>query len=121
MESLSKDPSNGALVWFSGIVREENDGKPVREIRYECYEPMAKRELETIAKETREKWPLHQIVIVHHVGTLPVGATSLVVVVTASHRKEAFEAVQYIVDQLKKRVPIWKKEVYETGEAKWLC
>ncbi|OGQ05841.1 MAG: hypothetical protein A2W61_06640 [Deltaproteobacteria bacterium RIFCSPLOWO2_01_44_7] len=120
MEELSQHDCCGALVWFAGIVRNENDGKPVNQIYYECYEPMAKKELEKIVQEARQKWPIHQINITHHVGALPVGSVSLIVIATAPHRKEAFDAVQYVVDELKKRVPIWKKETYESGQEEWL-
>lgn len=120
LESLVHHSCCGALVWFSGIVRNKNDGKPVSQIYYECYEPMAKKELEKIVQEAGRKWPIHQMTIVHRVGPLSVGEISLIIIATAPHRKEAFDTVQYVVDQLKQRTPIWKKEFYETGDSEWL-
>lgn len=111
---------SGARIWFEGMVRKENNGRAVQGLFYESYPEMAKQELEKIIAEARQKWPLHQMVITHRLGKLKVGETSLVVVIETSHRKEGFEAIQYIINQLKQRVPIWKKEIYEIGEEKWL-
>lgn len=113
-------PEKGARIWFEGIVRNEAEGRIVRGIFYEAYEKMAKQELEKIKTEAKQRWPLCQIGIIHRVGKLKVGETSLIVVVETPHRKEGFQAIQYLIDALKQRVPIWKKESYETGDTQWL-
>lgn len=118
--SFRGHPECGARIWFEGVVRNEAEGRIVQGIFYEAYEEMAKRELEKIEAEVKQKWPVRQMGIVHRLGDLRVGEISLIVVVETPHRKEGFEAMQYIIDQLKKRVPIWKKEFYETGKTKWL-
>lgn len=81
---------------------------------------MAKKEIEKIVQEAKEKCPVHQMAVAHRIGQLNAGETSLMVVATAPHREAAFAAIQYVIDQLKKRAPIWKKEIYETGEEEWL-
>jgi len=111
----------GASVWFEGVVRNHNDGKRVEGIEYECYEAMARRELETIVAEMQKRWPIDNVRVAHRIGFLEVGETSLVVGVASPHRKEAFEAIQYFIDELKKRVPIWKKEIHATGRKEWLA
>lgn len=90
-------------------------------IEYECFQEMAKKELERIIKEAREKWPIHEVLVAHRMGRLAVQETSLLLLVMAPHRREAFEAGQYIIDVLKKRVPIWKKEWYEDGKGDWIA
>ena len=109
-QSLSWDDSCGALVSFEGIVRREDK---VKGIFYECYVPMAEEEMRGIVLETREKFPVKKIGVAHRIGYVPAGETSLVLVVASSHRKEAFSASQYFIEELKKRVPIWKKELYD--------
>lgn len=120
LKDFSCDPASGARVWFEGVVRNENEGKAVRGIFYEAYEKMAEKELGKIKEEARAKWPLHQIAIIHRLGELKVGETSLIVTVSAAHRMEGFEAIQYILSRLKQKVPVWKKEIYEAGKAEWL-
>lgn len=122
-EAAASFPSQaecGSRIYFEGVIREEKEGQKVEGIFYEAYEEMAKRELEKIETEVKQKWPVRQMGIVHRLGEVRVGEISLIVVVETPHRKEGFEAMQYIIDQLKKRVPIWKKEFYETGKTKWL-
>ena len=110
----------GAFVWFLGVVRDENEGSKVKEIYYECYEGMAKKELSKIAEEAKGQWGVHQIAIAHRIGSLPVGETSLIAVVSSPHRKEAFAALEQIIDRLKVSVPIWKKEIYAEENARWI-
>lgn len=120
-ENLPDHSCCGALVQFEGIVRDQNEGKKVIEIEYECFDKMAKKELGQIIGEAKGKWPIHEVFIAHRVGKVTVGETSLVLFVMSSHRREAFEASQYIIDELKKRVPIWKKESYEDGKTDWIA
>jgi MoaE-MoaD fusion protein len=109
----------GALVIFEGIVRVHSRGKQVRALVYEAYGSMAQRQMEQIADEARRRWPLLDLAIVHRTGTLQVGEVSVVIAVAASHRGEAFDACEWLIDELKHTVPIWKKEVYTEGEA-WI-
>lgn len=117
---LVPDPSCGAVVQFEGKVRNQNEGQSVQAIDYECYETMAQKELAAIVKTAKEKYRVPQIAVAHRLGRLACGETSLVVVAQSAHRQEGFEAVQYVIDQIKKKVPIWKKEIYEPGKEKWL-
>lgn len=120
LKELPLHPCCGTLLWFAGIVRDRNRGQGVREIHYECYESMARQELEKIVSEVKSKWEIHQIAIAHRMGRLSVGEVSLIVVTSSPHRDAAFAAIRYVVDELKKRAPIWKKEIYETGDSQWL-
>ncbi|HUS36859.1 MAG TPA: molybdenum cofactor biosynthesis protein MoaE [Verrucomicrobiae bacterium] len=98
----------GAVITFHGVVRDCEGEQKISGIDYEAFEPMARRQFEHIFAETGARWPIEAIRLVHRVGYVPVNKPSLWVEVTASHRREAFEACQYIIDQMKVRVPIWK-------------
>ena len=112
-------PADGALCLFVGIVRGENGGRAVLRLEYEAYEEMATAGMEQIAADARARWPVTDIGIQHRLGPIEVGQASVVVAVTSPHRGEAFEACRYVIDTLKKTVPIWKKEFYADG-AVWL-
>jgi molybdopterin synthase catalytic subunit len=112
-------PADGALCLFVGIVRGENGGRGVLRLEYEAYEEMAMASMEQIAAEARARWPVTDIGIQHRLGPIEVGQASVVVAVTSPHRGEAFAACRYVIDTLKKTVPIWKKEFYADG-AEWL-
>lgn len=116
INKVRKD-SHGAVVTFVGTVRSPSQGKEVLSIEYEAYPEMAQKKLQQIVNEIKQKWQLHDVAIYHRVGKLRVGETSLVIVVAAPHRQEAFQACQFAVDRLKQIVPIWKKEVYQNGES----
>lgn len=107
---------DGAIVTFSGIVRGTNQGKKVLFLEYEAYPEMATKMMERIGSEIRDTWGLSAVRMQHRVGRLNVGETSVVVVVAAPHRDDAFAACQYAINRLKRIVPIWKKEVFEDGE-----
>jgi MoaE-MoaD fusion protein len=109
----------GALAVFEGIVRAHSRGKQVRALVYEAYGSMAQKQMEQLADEARRRWPILDLTIVHRTGTLQVGDVSVVIAVAASHRGEAFDACEWLIDELKHTVPIWKKEVYTEGEA-WI-
>jgi MoaE-MoaD fusion protein len=111
--------SNGAVVTFLGVVRGFSRGRNVLYLEYEAYREMAVRKLQQVAEEVREKWTIDDIAMVHRVGHLEVGERSVAIAVGAPHRKVAFEACEYAIDRLKEIVPIWKKEVWEGGEA-WI-
>jgi molybdopterin synthase catalytic subunit len=112
-------PADGAVCLFLGVVRNENGGRPVRHLEYEAYEEMALGLMERIAAETRQRWPVTDVRIVHRLGRLEIGETSVAVAVAAPHRGAAFEACRHAIDTLKATVPIWKKEFYADG-AVWL-
>ncbi len=112
-------PGDGALALFVGVVRNENAGRSVLHLEYEAYEEMALQELEAIGVETRRRWPVSEVRIVHRLGRMEIGEVSVAVAVASPHRGEAFEACRFAIDTLKKSVPIWKKEFYADG-AVWL-
>jgi molybdopterin synthase catalytic subunit len=114
------DEASGAAVTFSGVVRDQNQGRRVTAIRYECYHEMAQREAERIADEIRAEFDVDAVRIAHRVGELLVGDVAMFVVVTAAHRSAAFTATQALVDRVKERVPIWKKERYAHAPEQWL-
>ncbi|KAI9593052.1 Molybdopterin biosynthesis MoaE [Syncephalis fuscata] len=113
------DDTAGAVVTFSGTTRDSFEGKSVVRLEYEAYVPMAVAELRKIGQEARMKWSLHRIGVWHRTGLVPVGETSVVIAVSSVHRHAALEATTFIIDTLKERVPIWKKEVLASGEADW--
>ena len=114
------DESCGAVVTFEGRVRNHHDGKKVAELRYECYRPMALKILAHIREEAVRRWELHDLWIVHRVGLVPLGETAVWVGTTSVHRKEAFEACAWVMDQVKMEAPIWKKETYADGSQSWV-
>jgi molybdopterin synthase catalytic subunit len=108
----------GAIVTFDGVVRDNTKGRRVITLQYEAYTPMAIKEMRRVADEIRQRWPdVERIGIIHRFGELRVSESSIAIVVTSPHRRVAFEACQYAIDRVKQIVPIWKKEVFEDGEA----
>jgi molybdopterin synthase catalytic subunit len=114
--SCVKRDSTGAVVVFHGTTRNVTEGRNVLYLEYEAYRPMADNKLSEITLEIRQRWSIENIAIVHRIGKLNIGETSLVVAVSTPHRKDAFLACQYVVDRIKQTVPIWKKEYFEDGE-----
>ncbi|HEV7643441.1 MAG TPA: molybdenum cofactor biosynthesis protein MoaE [Pyrinomonadaceae bacterium] len=110
-------PECGATVTLDGYVREFTRGKQTLYLIYEAYEPMALKEMEKLGASAREKFEISNIGIIHRLGKLEIGETSVVVTVAAPHRKDAFEACAWLITKLKKTVPIWKKEFYADGWA----
>ncbi len=110
---------DGAVVLFEGVVRNHSGGKATLHLEYEAYEPMALEQMRALAREARQRWPIDCIGILHRLGRLEIGETSVAIVVTSSHRHPAFEACRYTIDRLKKTVPIWKKEYFADG-AVWV-
>ncbi|KAJ0013362.1 hypothetical protein Pint_21304 [Pistacia integerrima] len=109
-------PQAGAIATFAGTTRDTFEGKTVVELRYEAYVPMAIRCIKSICSSARSAWNLHSIAVVHRLGTVPVGETSVFIAVSAVHRADALDACKFLIDELKASVPIWKKEVYSNGE-----
>ena len=107
----------GGVVTFAGVVRDNARGKRVRSLEYDAYPEMAEREMRAIGAEVAQRWAECALAMVHRTGPLAIGEASVVIVTACPHRGEAFEACRYAIDELKTRVPIWKKEFYEDGEA----
>jgi molybdopterin synthase catalytic subunit len=106
----------GAINTFIGTVRDNTKGKKVLRLEYEAYEPMAISEIKKIKVAAIERWNLTGFAVSHRVGTLLPGDTAVVVAISTPHRKDSFEACQYIIDTLKETVPIWKREFFENGD-----
>jgi len=115
-----RDPSAGAYASFEGWVRNENGGREVRALTYEGYETVAAKEGAKVLDEAREKFDLVRAACVHRVGHLDVGDLAVWVGVSAPHRGAAFDACRYIIDEIKHRLPIWKKEHYPEGDSGWI-
>lgn len=113
------DDAAGAIVLFSGVVRNNNLGRRVEYLEYDAYPPLAERTLAEIAGEVRSRWEVTGVAIHHRTGRLQIGEASLLVAVASPHRAEGFAACHYCVDRVKQIVPIWKKEVWEGGES-WI-
>lgn len=109
----------GAINVFVGTVRNTAHGKNVVWLEYEAYEGMAVAEIRKIMNEAHSRWPLLGAAVCHRVGTLKPGEASIAIAVSAPHRKESFEACEFILNQIKTKVPIWKKEIFEDGE-EWI-
>ena len=111
---------NGATVLFLGTVREVNDDARVSGLDYSAYSAMAERELAAIVGEAVERWNTPDVVVEHRIGTLELGEVSVAIAVAHPHRGEAYEASRYIIEELKKRLPIWKREHYVDGRSEWV-
>lgn len=119
-QALVPSKEAGAQVVFTGVVRDHNEGQAVESLEYEAHESLAISEGETIIAEARSRFEIEDAHCVHRVGHLQIGDVAVMVAVTAAHRKAAFDACQYIIDEVKSRVPIWKREVYTDGKTEWL-
>jgi molybdopterin synthase catalytic subunit len=112
--------ANGATLLFIGTVREVNDDRPVTGIEYSAYRAMAEREMGEIVREAGEKFGTVDIVVEHRLGELTIGDASVAIAVAHARRGGAYDASRYIIEQLKKRVPIWKREQYMDGTREWV-
>ena len=113
-------PAAGAVVLFLGTVREITDSRRTVSLQYECYAEMAEKKLAELEVDARARWPLIGCAIVHRLGYLPAGETSVAIAVSSAHRRMAFEAGQWLIDRIKEVVPIWKKENYADGTSDWV-
>ncbi len=116
-------PSDGAYVLFEGVVRNHNEGKQVQSIVYEAYLPMAEKEMARVIDDVRRAFPDVALAVLHRLGHLAVGDTSIAIVCSSPHRAESFEACRMVIDRIKQTVPIWKKERGPGGEewVGWQC
>lgn len=113
------DPASGAITTFLGTTRATNRGRVVLRLEYEAYAEMAAKEFEKIAANAAERWQITRVAIVHRVGIVPLGESSVGIAVSAPHRRESIEACHFCIDSLKLVAPIWKKEYFEGGEV-WI-
>ncbi len=111
----AKDGADGAVVVFDGVVRNETRGRETLYLDYEAYEEMAVRQLKTLAEQAVERFAVRSVVIVHRLGRLEIGESSVLIVVSSAHRGAAFDACRWAIDTLKKTVPIWKRETFRDG------
>ena len=114
-----EDRSAGATVLFAGSVRDHNGEERVSGIYYEAYEEMARNTLSEIESEVIKNWNVRKFIAIHRIGSLKVNEISVAIAVTTEHRYDAFEACKYVIDNIKTRTPIWKKEFFESGNSNW--
>ena len=119
LESVKSNQA-GASVLFVGTTRRFTEGKETLQLEYECYESMAIEKIQQLVDVARAKWNILQCSVVHRIGVVGLGESSIVVAVSTGHRKESFEAAVWLVDQLKIQVPIWKKEFWANGNTEWV-
>jgi molybdopterin synthase catalytic subunit len=112
--------ANGATLLFIGTVRDVNDDRPVTGIEYSAYRSMAEREMDDIVREASDKFGTTDIIVEHRLGELTVGDASVAIAVAHARRGAAYDASRYVIEQLKKRVPIWKLELYVDGTREWV-
>lgn len=110
---------DGAVVTFAGLVRDHNQGRRVRFLEYDAYEPLAVRALQRIVAEAAELWPSTHVAAHHRIGRLQIGEASIVIAAASAHRGDAFAACRYTIERVKQIVPIWKREHFDGGEV-WL-
>ena len=111
----AKSGEDGAVVVFDGIVRNHSRGRRTLHLDYEAYEEMAVRQMRELGQQARERFGVRQVAMVHRLGRLEIGETSILIVVASAHRSAAFEACRWLIDRLKQTVPIWKKETFVDG------
>jgi molybdopterin synthase catalytic subunit len=119
---VTGDPALGGIVTFQGATRRDLDREhgAVLRLEYEAYEGMARQQLERLAAEATRRWSAGRVAVIHRIGGVRPGELSVVIAVASVHRKEAFEACRWLIDTLKKDVPIWKKDVFEDGTTRWV-
>jgi len=119
MLQMAHHPRAGAVVLFSGEARNHHEGQAVESLEYEAHKELAEESIRQIMEDAKRKWPLHIALAQHRIGKVAISETAVVVITSASHRKEAYEANQYIIDRIKSETPIWKKEFFASGENVW--
>jgi len=110
------DPEAGAIATFIGTTRNNNEGRKVMALDYDAYPEMAEKELRRIGADAKNKWPLCRMAIAHRIGPVQITQASVMIAVSSAHREAAFAACRFAIEEIKKTVPIWKKELYEGGE-----
>lgn len=120
IDRLSANPACGAVVSFSGLVRDYGDSRDIAALELEHYPGMTEKSLYAILEQARARWPLQAATIIHRVGRLALGEAIVLVVTASSHRKDAFAAAEFLMDFLKTSAPFWKKEIQQDGSARWV-
>ncbi len=115
-----ESPLAGAVVLFLGTTREVTGDRRTRWLDYDCYSEMARAKLEQLEAEARRRWPIEGCAIVHRVGRVEIGQSSVAVAVSSPHRQDGFEAARWLIDTLKETVPIWKQEHWADGSSEWV-
>lgn len=118
---ILKNPTVGGIVYFQGVVRNHNEGKDVGSLEYDSYTPMAEKLGNSIIANAMKKFQIEDAYCIHRIGHLDINDTAVWVVVTSHHRREAYEASQYIIDTVKSEVPIWKREHYLNESPSWIA
>lgn len=118
--SFVSDPAHGAIDIFIGTVRNHHQGQVVTGITYDVHKSLAENSLREICAEAAGFWPETRYYVAHFQGTLDVGDASVLIAVSSAHRAESFEACRYVIEEIKKRVPVWKQEHYPGGQSEWL-
>lgn len=113
-------PKAGGVDLFCGTTRQWTRGKETVELSYECYKPMAMKEMQALIEKARAQWPVQKACMLHRLGVVPVAEPSVIIGVSTPHRSAAFEACRFLIDQLKVQVPIWKREHYADGSTEWV-
>jgi molybdopterin synthase catalytic subunit len=114
------DPRAGGVDLFCGTTRQWTRDKETLELSYECYEPMALKEMHNLVHAAREQWSIEKACMLHRLGIVPVAEASVIIGVSTPHRDDAFHACRFLIDQLKVQVPIWKREYYADGTTEWV-
>lgn len=120
LAAATPDPCDGAQILFVGVVRNHADGRPVRGMRYEAYDGMALEVLQAIVDEAEQGHEVTRVEAVHRTGELGLGEPSVAILVTGPHRDAAYQASRYVIEEIKKRLPVWKHEHFTDGEARWV-
>ena len=114
-----ESPAHGGVASFLGQVRDHHNGRTVRRLEYSAYGPMAEEECARIVAEAEVRWPV-RVALEHRVGPLEIGDVAVAVAAAGAHRDEAFAACRFVIEEVKRRVPIWKKEFYQDGAVQWV-
>lgn len=115
-----QSPTCGASLLFCGTTRLLTAGKQTERLEYECYREMALQKIAQLCEQAKSKWPIENVSVVHRIGLVEVGQVSVAIAVASPHRQPAFEAGQWLIDELKREVPIWKREQWTDGSAEWI-
>jgi molybdopterin synthase catalytic subunit len=118
--AAAQQPAAGAVVLFLGTTRQFTAGRETVELQYEAYLPLAENELARLEREAAGRWPLVQCAIVHRVGVVPLAEVSVAIAVSSAHRDDAYAASRWIIDELKRTAPIWKREQWADGGGEWV-
>ena len=119
LERAVSSARHGAVCSFVGTVRSVHAGRLVKAVSYDCFVPLAEKELSRIVARAESRWPV-RVAVSHRVGRLKVGAASVAIAAGSGHRVEAFAACRFVIEEIKRRLPVWKKEHYRRGDGRWL-